>query len=337
MRWIISKLLTSVALCMYCICTRSCWFLGRLICTSQTPIDLHYFNMKITTTWIFSHGSSAQRLVTALYGSLFSLPTLNCGSGTSRFANHNTVGTAFALPSLHANAASRLSSLFFPPSSVYFGCPLLFPSGNFEVDRCCLFRGERFQSTKAMVGWGTGGGLKRDAGESSTLRELQDSSHVFFISAGVWSQMERGQSWLRRLYPTHKYCTHTHTKEKDEHALPAIPPSTTSTDYKPTQSRGLYFPRPRCQFGLITLPRFGLWQYEKTQRFKGITNPWTYTYCSLKSSGGGNWEHVFFFQEQLQRGCLPCSRANNAAGEEEESFTHGAPIQPPNTVSNLHD
>lgn len=226
---------------------------------------------------------------------------------------------------------------FFPPSSVYFGCPLLFPSGNFEVDRCCLFRGERFQSTKAMVGWGTGGGLKRDAGESSTLRELQDSSHVFFISAGVWSQMERGQSWLRRLYPTHKYCTHTHTKEKDEHALPAIPPSTTSTDYKPTQSRGLYFPRPRCQFGLITLPRFGLWQYEKTLRFKGITNPWTYTYCSLKSSGGGNWEHVFFFQEQLQRGCLPCSRANNAAGEEEESFTHGAPIQPPNTVSNLHD
>lgn len=30
----------------------------------------------------------------------FFLPSLNSRSGTSRFANHNTVGTAFALPSL---------------------------------------------------------------------------------------------------------------------------------------------------------------------------------------------------------------------------------------------
>lgn len=186
-----------------------------------------------------------------------------------------------------------------------------------------------------MVGWGTAGGLKRDAGESSTLRELQDSSHVFFISAGVWSQMERGQSWLRRLYPTHKHCTHTHahTKQKDEHTLPAIPPSTTSTDYKPTQSRGLYFPRPCCQFGLITSPRFGLWQYEKTLRFKGLTNPWTYTYCSVKPSSGGNWEHLFFSRSSFSgAACLAQGQTMQL-----ESFTHGAPNQPRNTVSNLQD
>lgn len=170
------------------------------------------------------------------------------------------------LPSHHCTQTLlHVFLLFFPPVVCLFWLSSSFSEWKFWGRLVLPVPGWTVPSTKAMVGWGTGGGLKRDARESSTLRELQDSSHVFFISAGVWSQMERGQSWLRRLYPTHKYCTHTHTKEKDEHTLPAIPPSTTSTDYKPTQSRGLYFPRPCCQFGLITLPRFGLWQWKDTE------------------------------------------------------------------------
>ncbi len=116
------------------------------ICTSQTLIDPHYFNMKITTTWNFSHGSNIQRLATALYGSLslhfcvLFLPYLNCRSGTSSFANHNTVGTAFALPSPQCTQTLFHVFLLFFLIICLFWLFFSFPNGNFEVDWCCLFR-----------------------------------------------------------------------------------------------------------------------------------------------------------------------------------------------------
>lgn len=179
------------------------------------------------------------------------------------------------------------------------------------------------------------------------MRELQNSSHVFFISAGVWWQMERDESWLDPLPDTQVLYAHTHIhthRERRTYSAHYPHPPTTSTDYNPIQSRGLYFPRPCCQFGLITLPRFGLWQYNKTLRFKGmwdcLTKPRIYTYCSLQPSRGGNWEHFLFSRSNLlhieslsglgaarrllapERSFLPCSRANNATDEREESITH---------------
>lgn len=124
-----------------CTDTRSCCFLDLLICTFQ--IELHYFNMKIATTWTLSCDANAEPGRRNRVWQRVFLLSIHCGSGTSRSANHNTVGTMIALPSLHANVVSRLSS---PPphpptspSSVCFGCPLLFPNGNFEVDWCCRF------------------------------------------------------------------------------------------------------------------------------------------------------------------------------------------------------
>lgn len=70
----------------------------------------------------------------------FFLPSLNCRSGTSRVANHNTVGTAFALPSLRCTQTLfrvfLLSFLIICLFWLFFS----FPNGNFEVDWCCLFR-----------------------------------------------------------------------------------------------------------------------------------------------------------------------------------------------------
>lgn len=100
-----------------------------------------------------------------------------------------------------------------------------------------------------------------------------------------------------------------YARTENEHILSSIPPpSTTSTQWKPMQSRKLYFPRPRCQFRLITLPRFGLWQYKKSLRFIGmqrcLSNPPTYTYCILYSHRERQWRtrlfilFYFFFPEQ---------------------------------------
>lgn len=131
----------------------------------------------------------------------FFLPFLHSGSGTSRFANHNTVGIALALPSLHAIAVSHLSSLF-PPYSVYFGCPCLFPNGNFEVDWCCLFRGEWFH---AQRGWDEGW-AEVWAQTPRSHRENEDftqqwcssktASMCSLFSVGGWSQMEQSHHWL---------------------------------------------------------------------------------------------------------------------------------------------
>lgn len=94
-----------------CTDTRSCCFLDLLICTFQ--IELHYFNMKIATTWTLSCDSNAGPGRRNRVWQRVSLLSIYCGSGTSRSANHNTVGTMIALPSLHASVVSRLSS---PPA-----------------------------------------------------------------------------------------------------------------------------------------------------------------------------------------------------------------------------
>lgn len=94
-----------------CTDTHSCTFLD-VICTIH--IELHYFNMKITTTWTFSCDSNMESGHHSMWQHV-SLLSIYCGSGTSRSANHNTVGTMIALPSLHANVVSRLSSPFPHP------------------------------------------------------------------------------------------------------------------------------------------------------------------------------------------------------------------------------
>ena len=102
------------------------------ICTSQTLIDPHYFNMKITTTWNFSHGSNIQRLVTALYGSpslqfcFFSSPRSTVDQGLQGLPTITQL--AQHLPSHHCGARKRCFASFFSlsSSSVYFGCSFLF-------------------------------------------------------------------------------------------------------------------------------------------------------------------------------------------------------------------
>lgn len=131
------------------------------ICTSQTLIDPHYFNMKITTTWNFSHGSNIQRLATAPYGSLllqffFPFPSLICRSGTQRFANHNTVGTEFALPSLRCMQTLFHVFLLFFLIICLFWFSFSFPNGNFEVDWCCLFRANSSKHKGYDEGWAEG-------------------------------------------------------------------------------------------------------------------------------------------------------------------------------------
>lgn len=118
--------------------------------------------------------------------------------------------------------------------------------------------------------------------------------------------MERGESWLDPLPDTQVLYalthTHTHEQERSTYSARYPHPPTTSTDYKPIQSRGLYFPRPCCQLGLITLPRFGLWQYNKTLRFQGmqdcLTKPWIYTYLQLTVIQGRQLRTLSLFQEQ---------------------------------------
>lgn len=57
------------------------------------------------------------------------------------------------------------------------------------------------------------------------LMELQKSLHVFFISAGVQSQMEHGESWPDREHNAYKHrYTHTHTHtQNDIRTLPTLP------------------------------------------------------------------------------------------------------------------
>ncbi len=182
------------------------------------------------------------------------------------------------------------------------------------------------------------------------MRQLLNSSHVFFISAGFWSQMERGESWLdpppiTQVLYAHRH-THTHANERERRTYFAhYPhPPTTSTDYKLIQSRGLYFPRVCCQFGLITLSRFALWQYNMTLRFKGmhdcLSKSWIYTYLSLQLSKRSICKQFLFSRSNLlhfqsvsglgaasrllvtQQSLMPCSRANSETNKMVESITH---------------
>lgn len=203
----------------------------------------------------------------------FPLPSLNCRSGTSRFANHNTVGTAFALPSLHANVVSLLSSLF--PHHLFILVFLFFSEWKFWGRLVLPVPGEQFQAQR--VGWGMGGGLRIDSkksrGKFRFLPSIEGASKqlpcVLYFS---WGSMVNGaRRELARPSTQHASTVHTYTqRERRTYSAPYPYPPTTSTDYKPMQSRGLYFPRPCCQFGCITLPRFGLWQYNKTLRFTGM-------------------------------------------------------------------
>lgn len=243
--------------------------------------------MKITTTWNFSHGSNIQRLATTLHGSLslqfcfFSpLPSLNCRPGTSRFANHNTVGTAFALPSLLCTQTLfHCFLLLFFIICLFWFFPF-FSEWKFWGRLVLPVPGERFQAQRG--GWGMGGGLRIDSkklrGKFRFLPDIEGASKqppcVLYFS---WGSMANGARRKLAGPSTQRTSTiHTHTctqRERSTYSAHYPDPSTTSTDYKPIQSEGLYFPRACCQFGLITLPRLGTWQY-KTLRLMLKRNVW---------------------------------------------------------------
>lgn len=98
----------------------------------------------------------------------FCLPSLNCRSGTSRFANHNTVGTAFALPSQQCTQTLfhffLLFSFFFFPPHLFILVFRLFSEWKFWGRLVLPVPGEQFQAQR--VGWGMGGGLKGDSKKS---------------------------------------------------------------------------------------------------------------------------------------------------------------------------
>lgn len=127
--------------------THSSWCLCTLICTSQTLIDPHYFNMKIITTWNFSHGSNIQQLPTTLYGSLslqlcVFLPSPPSTLDQALQGLPTITQLAQHLPSHHRCARKHHFTSFFSffSSSVLFWFFFSFPNGNFEVNWCCLFR-----------------------------------------------------------------------------------------------------------------------------------------------------------------------------------------------------
>lgn len=186
---------------------------------------------------------------------------------------------------MHANFVSRLSSFF--PHHLFILVVLFFSEWKFWGRLVLPVPGEQFQAQR--VGWGMGGGLKRDSKKSRGKFRYWTGNEgaskqlpcVLYFSWGLIANGARRELARPSTRHTSTVCAHTR-KRKTYILCPLFP--TTSTDYKPIQSRGLYFPRVCCQFGLITLPRFGLWQYNKTLRFTRmqdcLTKPWIYTYFS---------------------------------------------------------
>lgn len=159
------------------------------------------------------------------------LPSLNCRSGTSRFANHNTVGTAFALPSQQCTQTLfHFFLLFFFPPHLFILVFRLFSEWKFWGRLVLPVPGEQFQAQR--VGWGMGGGLKGDSkksrGKFRFLTGIEGASKqlpcVLYFS---WGSMANGaKRKLARPSPRHTSTVHTPAytyTEKDVHTLPTLP------------------------------------------------------------------------------------------------------------------
>lgn len=126
-------------------------------------------------------------------------------------------------PSRHCTQTLFHIFLLLPPSSsVCFGCPLLFPNGNFEVDWCCLFWANG-STHKRGIGWGMGQSLKRDskklAGESLSFNRqwgnLKTAPMCSLFQLGFdrkWSTAIAGRhaaTWLKCRVCTHRKWTYS--------------------------------------------------------------------------------------------------------------------------------
>lgn len=182
-------------------------------------IELHYFDMKITTTWTFSCDSSRESGQHSMWQHV-SLLSIYYGSGTSRSANHNTVGIMITLPSLHAILVSRLSSPFLHPLFVlvvrfFFRMEILRLIG-------AACSGGMVPHSNG-IGWGMGQCLKTDSrklvGESLSFNHqwgnLKTAPMCSLFQLGFdhkWSTAKAGghaATWLKCRVCTHKKRTYS--------------------------------------------------------------------------------------------------------------------------------
>lgn len=149
------------------------------------------------------------KLVNALYGCLSLLPFLHSAIGTSRFANHNTVGTALALPLLHATAASHLSSPFSPQILFILVVLVFF---RMEILRSIGVACSGANAQRDEV-WGMGRGLRKETLRSSDVAACRPCVLYF--------ELEFDHKWSKATTGFHNsQALNAHTR--DEHSLPTI-------------------------------------------------------------------------------------------------------------------
>lgn len=175
--------------------------------------------MKITTTWTFFCDSNTKSGHRSMWQHV-SLLSIYCGSGTSRSANHNTVGTMIALPSLHANVVIRLSSPF--PHPLFVLVVLFFFRMEILRSIGAACSGQMASCTRGIE-WGMGRGLKRDSkkvvGESLSFNRqwgnLKTAPMCSLFQLGFdrkWSTAKAGRhngTWLKCRVCTHRKRTYS--------------------------------------------------------------------------------------------------------------------------------
>lgn len=293
--------------------------------------------MKITTTWTFSCDSNTGSGHHSMWQHV-SLLSIFSGSGTSRSANHNTVGTMIALPSLHANVVSHLSSPFPHPLFVlvilfFFRMEILR-----SIGAACS--GQMAPRTKG-IGWGMGRGLKRDSkklvGESLSFNRqwgnLKTAPMCSLFQLGFdrkWSTAKVGRhaaTWLKC-----RVCTH----RKGTYSVQYSPSVNHIHSLKTNAKQKTVLSQTLLPVSAHNITKIWFMAIQKSLRFIGmqhcLSNPPTYTYCILYSHRKRQLRTRFFFffflrticftsvgfspgaaswQLATDYCCLPCSKAKN--------------------------
>lgn len=189
----------------------------------------------------------------------FTLPSLNFRSGTSRFANHNTVGTAFALPSLPCTQTSFHFFLLFFLIICFVLVFLFFSEWKFWGRLMLPVPGEQFQAQR--VGWGMGGELKRDSKKSRGKYRFLTGNEgawkqlpcVLYFGWGSMANGARRELARPSTQHTSTIPTHTYTlTEKALHTLPTIPilqPHPLTTNWY--RAEDCTFPDPAASLDLL--------------------------------------------------------------------------------------
>lgn len=256
--------------------------------------------MKITTTWTFSCDSNTGSGHHSMWQHV-SLLSIFSGSGTSRSANHNTVGTMIALPSLHANVVSRLSSPFPHPLFVlvilfFFRMEILR-----SIGAACS--GQMAPRTKG-IGWGMGRGLKRDSkklvGESLSFNRqwgnLKTAPMCSLFQLGFdrkWSTAKVGRhaaTWLKC-----RVCTH----RKGTYSVQYSPSINHIHSLKTNAKQKTVLSQTLLPVSAHNITKIWFMAIQKSLRFIGmqhcLSNPPTYTYCILYSHRKRHLRTRFFF------------------------------------------